>query len=73
MSASDPMSASDSEDGSPFLVADWGEWEGETRDGMANGTGNMTFSNGFRYEGQVRDNMMHGRGRLVFGETGEEY
>ena len=63
-----------SDDGSQTPhVFDWGEWDGDVRDGDAHGDGEITFRNGFRYEGQVQHNMMHGRGRLVLGDSGEEY
>ena len=42
-------------------------YEGEIRDGKANGKGTLTFGDGRKYVGEFRDNKRYGQGSLTIG------
>ena len=44
-----------------------GAYEGEIRDGKANGKGALTVGDGRKYVGEFRDNKRYGQGSLTIG------
>jgi hypothetical protein len=40
-------------------------YEGEVKNGKANGIGIFTFSDGSTYEGKVKKNKIHGKGKYT--------
>ena len=47
-------------------------YEGDFKDGLANGSGKCKFSNGDVYEGEFKNDLMHGKGKCVYAD-GEVY
>ena len=47
------------------LKFDASTYEGEVKNGKANGVGIFTFSDGSTYEGKVKNNKIHGKGKYI--------
>ena len=48
------------------------DYQGEFRDGLRHGKGNVDFASGNKYKGTFKDGYLHGRGQCVInGESGE--
>lgn len=49
----------------PELNLKWLSYEGEFKNGVKEGRGQMKFRNGFVYDGEFRGDKIHGKGKIM--------